>query len=155
MKSNKQTWGDCQRALWLFSQPTISQSHGICHFPQMERQPEQTYTAQMPGSAMQLCEAIFVKLPASSHEFWRGVVALWEVGSSYLFHRETMLSLIGTVASSMPRMGLTIFFFSHFYLNHLTVGLVYEVSLTEREQGQGQFGNYSDGWVSVIKPSGE
>lgn len=53
---------------------------------------------------------------------------------------ETMLSLIGIVASSMARMNLTIFFFSHFYLNHLTIGLVYKVSLTEREEGQGLVG---------------
>lgn len=48
---------------------------------------------------------------------------------------ETMLSLIGIVASSMPRMSLIILFLSHFYLSHVIIGLVYEVSLTEREGG--------------------
>lgn len=33
---------------------------------------------------------------------------------------ETILSLIGIVASSMLRMSLIIFFFSHYYLNHVT-----------------------------------
>lgn len=49
---------------------------------------------------------------------------------------ETMLFLIGKVASSMPRMSLTIFVFSHYYRSHVTLGLVYEVSLPETEEGQ-------------------
>lgn len=56
-----------------------------------------------------------------------------------------MLSLIGIVVSSMPRMSLTIVVFSHFYLNHVNIGRVYEVSLTGRKEGQRHCANYDDG----------
>ena len=59
--------------------------------------------------------------------------------------KETMLSLIGIVVSSMPRMSLTIVVFSHFYLNHVNIGRVYEVSLTGRKEGQRHCANYDDG----------
>lgn len=46
-----------------------------------------------------------------------------------------MLSLIGLVASSVPRMSLAVFFFLHCYLSRVAIGLVYEVSL-QRERGR-------------------
>lgn len=45
----------------------------------MEKQHVQIYTVRMHGSAMQLLEVIFVKQPDNIHEFWKKVVALWEV----------------------------------------------------------------------------
>lgn len=58
---------------------------------------------------------------------------------------ETMLSLTGVVASLMPTMSLTIFFFSLHYVNHMTTGLVYKVRLSEKEEGQRHSWNSGDG----------
>lgn len=93
-----------------------------------------------------LCHAaagvIFVKQPSYGLSLKKGS-SFVRSGLIYLFHLETMC-LIDIMSSSMSRMSLTIFLFSHYYLSPVTMRLVYEV-LTERKGAQRQSGNSGDG----------